>query len=90
MNPVARPGPAALIDERQFVPTSVEQARQLYAALVRVGTPVSQARGIVTWLLVLTEHRSDDPASDVVRRDYRRALLNLGSPPWEASEATVG
>ena len=90
MNPVARPGPAPVIDEWQFVPTSVEQARQLYAALVRVGTPVSQARGMVTWLLVLPEHHSDDASASVLRSRYRQALLNLGSPPWEASEATVG
>ncbi|MBU6429585.1 MAG: hypothetical protein KGR26_11270 [Cyanobacteria bacterium REEB65] len=71
-----------LIDERAFVPQTTDQARQLYHALTNAGTPVAQARGVVTWLLVLTDRREDDPSTDTLRRDYRRALLNLGAPPW--------
>jgi hypothetical protein len=79
---MARPGTKPMIDERDFVPRSIDEARALYGSLVRSGTSVSQARGVVSWLIVLPEQRSDDPASDMVRRDYRRALLPLGEPPW--------
>lgn len=77
------PGPAAIIDERSFVPRTIEEAQQLYDGLIDVGVPVAVARGIVTWLIVLPERRADDPASNQLRSQYRQALLRLGVPPWE-------
>ena len=72
--------PPKIVDERRFVPETIAQAQALYSALVRQGTPITQARGLVTWLILLPERRSEDPASDVLRRDYRRELLRLGAP----------
>lgn len=79
-----------MIDERDFVPQTTKQARDLYHALVAADVPVAQARGIVTWLLVLPERRADDPASNMLRRDYRRCLLLLEIPPWKKSLVAVG
>jgi hypothetical protein len=82
MDDVRRNGPAPSIDETGFVPRDLDEARQLYDALVKNETPVSQSRGIVTWLIVHTGRRADDPSTDKVRADYRRQLGRLGAPPW--------
>lgn len=79
---MVRTGPRGLADERRFQPLSIEQARALYDALVDQGTPISQARGLVTWLIVLPDRRGDDPAANSTCRDYRRELARLGVPPW--------
>lgn len=76
-------GPRPLVDERRYVPPDLAAARELYRELLRTGTPISQARGIVAWLVTLPEQRRDDPCTDTVRRNYRRRLAALGSPPWE-------
>lgn len=83
MSLMARTGPAPLTDERRFVPETIDEARQLYAALVDDGSSLSMARGIVTWLIMLPERRADDPAPNSLRRDYRRQLQRLGLPPWD-------
>lgn len=82
MDAMARSGPAPLIDERWFIPRTLDDARALKRALVDVGVPHSQARGVVTWLIELTEHRSDDPSSNLTRSRYRQVLARLGEPPW--------
>lgn len=79
---MSKTGRPALIDERLFIPFDLSEARDLYAALLESGTPLSQARSIVTWLITLPEKRSEDPSTDSVRRDYRRRLQALGEPPW--------
>lgn len=71
-----------MIDERLFKPATIEQAKELYEALIQAGTSYAVARGLLGWILVLPERRSEDPAGNQVRRDYRRELLRLGKPPW--------
>lgn len=83
MKPMARMGPAPLIDERHFVPSDLKEARALSDALVAAGVPIAQARGVVMWLVELPERRADDPASDVTRSRYRQCLARLDGPPWD-------
>lgn len=68
-----------LADETEFIPTDLRQARRLHVALVDSGTPVAQARGIVSWLIMLPQQ---DAASGQLRTTYRRELARLGTPPW--------
>lgn len=77
---------APMIDERPFQPASIDQARSLHKALLEAGTSHVVARGLIGWLCTLPEKRSDDPTSNVARRDYRRELLRLGKPPWVTGE----
>jgi hypothetical protein len=83
--------PPKIIDERLFVPADGDQARQLYEAIVALPAPIvrpSTARVLLGWLLTLSEKRTDDPAADSQRRDYRRILERLGSPPWGPRNVT--
>lgn len=90
MGAVAKTGPAPLIDETDFVPADLAQARRLYEAMVHAGTPRSQARGILAWLITLPDSGPYDPSSAVMRSRYRKELVKLGEPPWrgEPSEYT--
>lgn len=91
--PASTPGPKPIIDEWHFVPDSIEQARELYRVMVDAGTAPPRARQIVAWLIVMTPDRDNDVASPTTRRDFRRALAELGAPPWELAEepaAAVG
>lgn len=74
--------PSKIVDEREFRPSSLEQAEQLYHALVAAEVSPGMARGVVSWLIVLPANRADDPATNATRRDYRQALAKLGEPPW--------
>lgn len=81
MSPMARTGPAPLEDERIWIPATLEEAREIYARAVADGVPVSQARGLVAWLITLPERRCDDPTTDTQRSRYRQILHRLGRPP---------
>lgn len=82
-----RTGPKGLADEYAFVPRTPAQQRDLLEALEAAGTPRSVRHRIVEWLVWLGSQdglvpRSADYRSDRARRDYRRWLAALGTPPW--------
>lgn len=72
-----------MIDERRFVPRSIDDVPVLYTGLLETGTSAPMARGLIGWLLTLPDTRSDDPAGNPTRTRYRQALLRLGTPPWD-------
>lgn len=83
--PAGTPGTKPLIDEWTFTPDSIEQARDLYRAMVEAGTPPPRARHIIAWLIVKPPRAEDDPTARSARSEFRKVLAELGAPPWEVS-----
>lgn len=83
MKAMAKSGPTPLIDERAFIPSTVEETRALSNALVsRAGASRGKAATIVMFLLHLDEVQRTE--SFYVRlSQYRPFLARLGEPPWE-------
>lgn len=81
--PAGTPGTKPLVDEWTFTPDSIEQARDLYRAMVEAGTPPPRARHIIAWLIVKPPRAKDDPTAKTARSEFRKVLAQLGAPPWE-------
>lgn len=73
------------IDEQLFRPRTVEEAQQLYEALVTHARP-AQARSVLTWLLLPPDNPANPATSRIRKSEYRRVLKLLKVPPW-ATEA---
>lgn len=83
MRPMAKSGPAPVIDERRFVPTSLSQARALNRALLeKADASRSEAAGCVMLLMHLDEVERTESVRVQISR-YRRLLVQLGTPPWD-------
>jgi hypothetical protein len=70
------------VNERDYVPRTLDEARQLFDALVSRGDVTGgHARAIVGTLLTLPERYT--PAFSVRVVSYRKILARLDRPPWE-------
>jgi hypothetical protein len=77
-----RTGPKPLVNERDYVPRTLEEARQLFDALTALDKMTrGQARSIVGTLQTLPERYT--PAFSVQVVGYRKILARIGRPPWD-------
>lgn len=84
---VGKPGPAPMLDLRDYIAPDDGAYFALVRDLVAAGCPRSRAWAIVEALRRLDE-TGDDGLVYSRRSDYRRELLKLGVPPWDDQAKT--
>ncbi len=82
------PGPKPTVSLQEWMPRTLDEARELYALLVDKGdVSVSTARSFVGRLQTIRLEGPLTKRDSVERSQLRRVLAGLGEPPWTARRA---
>ncbi len=86
---MAMPGPKPMLDLSEWIPLTLDEARQLYSQMIEAGIVPATARDVLGRLQTLPDGRPRNESERVGLSKVRGLLATLGEPPWASHRAAT-